>query len=61
MRLGLTKLVVKLQCLATRDDGQDLVEYVLVIALLAMGTIIGSQKVAAAITNIFVTVSTQLI
>jgi len=60
MRLGFTKLVVNLQCLTTQDEGQDIVEYVLLIALLATGTMVASGKLSAAITNIFVTVSNQL-
>jgi pilus assembly protein Flp/PilA len=56
----LIKLYVKFQDLASRQEGQDLVEYALVVALIAFGATAGMKNLAAAITTAFGNVSTQL-
>jgi Flp pilus assembly pilin Flp len=61
MRPGLRKLVVKLQRLATWADGQDLVEYALIISLFSIAAVVSSQKIAVAVTTIFTNVSTSLV
>jgi Flp pilus assembly pilin Flp len=60
MRTGLRELAVKLQRLATWADGQDLVEYSLIISLFSIAAVVSSQKIALAITTIFTNVSTNL-
>ena len=60
MRLGLRKLVVQLQRLATWAEGQDLVEYSLIISLFSIAAVVGSQKIATAIGTIFTNLSTSL-
>ncbi len=44
----LLKLYVKTQELVTREEGQDLVEYALLIALVSLGSIIAINGVTAA-------------
>ena len=43
MNTMLLKLYVKFQDLATREEGQDLVEYALVVALIAFGATAGMK------------------
>ena len=54
------KLYVKIQDLASREDGQDLVEYALLISLVALAAIAGVNKVATAITTVFTNISSSL-
>jgi len=46
-------LYVKLQSLTNREDGQDLVEYALLVCLIALAAITGVNKVASAVTTVF--------
>jgi len=57
----LLKLYVKFQDLASREEGQDLVEYALVVALIAFGATAGMKNLATGITTAFNTISTQLV
>jgi len=45
--------------LLNRDEGQDLVEYALVVALIALGCVAAMQTLAGAISSAFVTVSSE--
>jgi pilus assembly protein Flp/PilA len=54
------KLYLELQNLAHREEGQDLVEYALLVALIALAAIVGVNKVAAAITTVFSNISASL-
>ncbi len=56
----LTKLYVKLQELKNRDEGQDLVEYALVVALIALGTAAGMSSMADGVNAVFSNVSSRL-
>jgi len=56
----LLKLYVKFQDLASREEGQDLVEYALVVALIAFGATAGMKNLASAINTAFSNVSSQL-
>jgi pilus assembly protein Flp/PilA len=47
------KLYVKFQDLMNREEGQDLVEYALVVALIALGSIAAMNKVANSISSEF--------
>jgi len=60
MKKILTHLFDKFLCLVRHEGGQDLVEYALVIALIAFGATAGMRKVASGITTAFSNVSTQL-
>jgi pilus assembly protein Flp/PilA len=56
----LLKLYVKFQELTNREDGQDLVEYALVVALIAFGATAGMTSLASGINTAFSNVSSQL-
>lgn len=56
----LLKLYIKFQDLTNREEGQDLVEYALVVALIAFGAVAGMNALAKGINNAFNTISTTL-
>jgi len=53
MNTMLLKLYVKFQDLMSREEGQDLVEYALVVALIALGAVASMKTVATAISTEF--------
>jgi len=53
-------LYVKLQGLKTGEEGQDLVEYALLIALIALVCVSGVSNVATSINTVFSTISSSL-
>jgi len=53
-------LYVRYQILLNREDGQDLVEYALLVALIALAAISGVKHVASAVNTTFSSVSTTL-
>ena len=53
-------LYVRLQNLLNREDGQDLVEYALVVALIALATVSGVKNVSSAINTVFSHISNTL-
>jgi pilus assembly protein Flp/PilA len=56
----LLKLYLKFQELKNREDGQDLVEYALVVALIAFGATAAMQSLSSAINTAFVDISDDL-
>ncbi len=56
----LLKLYVKFQDLKSREEGQELVEYALVVALIAFGATAGMGALAGGINKAFNTISTTL-
>jgi pilus assembly protein Flp/PilA len=52
-----TSLLVRL---AREDDGQDLVEYSLLITFIALACIVGMQQLGTAINNKYTSLSTSL-
>jgi pilus assembly protein Flp/PilA len=58
MNTMLLKLYVKFDNLMSREEGQDLVEYALVVALLALGAVASMKILATAISTEFTTIST---
>jgi len=56
----LLKVYVKFQDLVSREEGQDLVEYALVVALIAFGATAGMGALATGINTAFSNVSTKL-
>jgi pilus assembly protein Flp/PilA len=56
----LLAMYVKLQTLMSNEEGQDLVEYGLIAALIAVATIAGMSKVAGAINSLFSNISSSL-
>ncbi|MFZ2021693.1 MAG: Flp family type IVb pilin [Terracidiphilus sp.] len=53
-------LYLKLQNLTQSEKGQDLVEYALIVCLIALAAIVGVNKVAGAITTVFSNISASL-
>jgi pilus assembly protein Flp/PilA len=53
-------LYVKLQTLTAREEGQDLVEYALLVCLIALAAITGVSKVAGAVNSVFSNISASL-
>ena len=60
MNTMLLKLYVKFQDLASREEGQDLVEYALVVALIAFGATAGMKALATGLNAAFQGISTTL-
>jgi pilus assembly protein Flp/PilA len=60
MRPEHTKILRRLRRLITLDHGQDLVEYALVVALIAFGATAGIRSLATGIGNAFDTLSVDL-
>jgi pilus assembly protein Flp/PilA len=60
MNTILLKLYVKFQDLASREEGQDLVEYALVVALIAFGATAGMKALANGLNTAFNNISTNL-
>jgi len=56
----LLKMYVKMQVLLSSDEGQDLVEYALVVALLSLGATAALSGLATTITSTFTTIGTKL-
>ena len=56
----LLKLYVKFQNLASREEGQDLVEYALVVALIAFGATAGMSHLAKGLNLAFSNISSTL-
>ena len=53
-------LYLLLRNIVTREEGQDLVEYALVVALIAFGAITGMGYLATGLNNAFSTVASTL-
>jgi pilus assembly protein Flp/PilA len=56
----LLKWHVTVQSLVNREEGQDLVEYALLVCLIALAAISGVRHVATAVTSVFTNVSNSL-
>jgi pilus assembly protein Flp/PilA len=56
----LVKMMLKFQGLVNREDGQDLVEYALLVALIALVAVTGIKQVASAVNAVFSTISTTI-
>ena len=56
----LLKVYVQLQNLVDDEEGQDLVEYGLITALLAFGWVAGVKSIATALNTAFGNISTSL-
>jgi pilus assembly protein Flp/PilA len=54
------KLYVKFQELKNNEEGQDMVEYALVVALIALAATAAMQGVGTALTNRFTSISTAI-
>jgi len=56
----LLRFYVALQSLKNNERGQDLVEYSLLVCMVALGSIAGVRHVATAVTAVFSNVSSSL-
>lgn len=54
------KMYVNLQALMAREEGQDLVEYALVVALIAFGAVTAMKGLSTQINTAFNSISSQL-
>lgn len=60
MNTLLIKLFLKFQELTRRDEGQDMVEYALVVALIALAAVTSLSHVGTALINRFNSISTAI-
>ena len=60
MYIQLLNLLARIQNLTTREDGQDLIEYALIVALIAFAATAGMGSVATAVNTAFSTIGTTL-
>jgi pilus assembly protein Flp/PilA len=60
MQLKMWMLYTGMQRLIKREEGQDLIEYALVVALIAFAAVTSMQTVANDINTIFVAIGTAL-
>ena len=60
MKNQLMNLSAILENLKSSEEGQDLIEYALVVALIAFAAIVGMQSVAGGINNAFINIGTRL-
>jgi pilus assembly protein Flp/PilA len=60
MKHRLQKCSAKLRLLIRKDDGQDLIEYALVVALVAFAATAGMGSLATGINTAFVNIATSL-
>ena len=54
------KLITKIQSLINEEEGQDLVEYALLVALVSLAAVAGLKGLATAISGVFSNISTSL-
>jgi pilus assembly protein Flp/PilA len=60
MQVAFFRLVIRLRNLIKHESGQDLVEYALVVALIALGATIGMKNLAGGVNKAFQSVSVAL-
>ena len=56
----LLKLQVKIQTILMREEGQDLIEYALVVSLIAFAAVATMKNLATDINNAYIAIGTQL-
>ena len=56
----LLQMYIKMQTLICREEGQDLVEYALVVALIAFGAVVAMGALATEINSAFQDISSDL-
>jgi len=60
MKIQMMSLYFKIQQQLSREEGQDLIEYALLVALIAFGAVAGLHSVANAINNTFGNIASTL-
>jgi len=61
MDILIHSLYFRVKDLVGTEDGQDLVEYALVVALIAFGATVAMRSLATEINTVFNTISTDLV
>jgi pilus assembly protein Flp/PilA len=56
----LLKMYIKFQNLKDSEEGQDLVEYALLVCLMALAAISGVNRMSGAVTKVFSNISNSL-
>jgi len=60
MNLQLFSLISRVKYLLSDDRGQDLVEYALVVAIIALGATVAMSSLSTAINGVFAAISSTL-
>jgi pilus assembly protein Flp/PilA len=60
MKINILEVFSKIQLLVLRQDGQDLIEYALVVALIAFAATAGMNGLAVDINNAFLSIGNTL-
>ena len=60
MLLQIRLVLSRLTCLVLKEEGQDLVEYALIVALIALGATAGMNALAGAVNTGFTNLGTTL-
>jgi pilus assembly protein Flp/PilA len=60
MSISFWNLVYRVRNFLNQEDGQDLVEYALVVALVAFGAVAGERALSSGINNAFSKISATL-
>lgn len=60
MNLLYIRMLIQLKTIAQREEGQDLVEYALVVAMIAFGAVAGMSALSGGINSAFKNISTVL-
>jgi pilus assembly protein Flp/PilA len=60
MNNALLRMYIKMQDLLSRDEGQDLVEYALVVVVISVGAVSFLGPLATKINSVFTTITTDL-
>lgn len=60
MKDSLLKLYIMIQNLLSQDEGQDLVEYALIVALLSLAAVAGMKSLATGINGAFSNITNTL-
>ena len=54
-------LYIKFQILMDREDGQDMIEYALLVALVALGAVAGARGLAGGINTAYVNLTAKFV
>jgi pilus assembly protein Flp/PilA len=60
MKELMTKLSANLQVLMMHEEGQDLVEYALLVALISLGAVVALSTLSTDISSVFTAIGTKL-
>jgi pilus assembly protein Flp/PilA len=60
MKMSLLKLWVMFECLTVGEEGQDLVEYALLMIMISLALISAVKGIASSVTSVFTNVSSSI-